>query len=201
MGKTNEKRVVASDARKVLVNDEQKVVVNEQKAELEASSKEINEQFTAFRLTYLIVHLAIMLADGLQGTHLYVLYEGYGYSVATLYSLGFLTGAFTSPFIGPLVDKMGRKKAAMLYCFLEMVINQIEQYPLFIGLIFSRVVGGITTNLLFSVFESWLLTEHRKRKFPEEKLEIILLNETVNLFAALQLVRIRQLLVTQKFHV
>merc|ERR1712238_625345 len=50
--KTNEKRVVASDARKVLV---------------------INEQFTAFRLTYLIVHLAIMLADGLQGTHLYVL--------------------------------------------------------------------------------------------------------------------------------
>ena len=65
--KTNEKRVVASDTRKVLVNDEQKVVVNEQKTELEASSKEINEQFTAFRLTYLIVHLAIMLADGLQG--------------------------------------------------------------------------------------------------------------------------------------
>jgi len=138
-----------------------------------------DEKFTAFRLNYLIVHLAIMLADGLQGTHLYVLYEGYGYSVATLYSLGFLTGAFTSPFIGPIVDKIGRKKAAMLYCFLEMVINQIEQYPLFIGLIFSRVVGGITTNLLFSVFESWLVTEHRKRKFPEEKLEIILRDSVI----------------------
>merc|ERR1711957_215894 len=73
----------------------------------------------------------------------------------------------------------GRKKAAMLYCFLEMVINQIEQYPLFIGLIFSRVVGGITTNLLFSVFESWLVTEHRKRKFPEEKLEIILRDSVI----------------------
>jgi len=120
-----------------------------------------------------------MLADGLQGTHLYVLYEGYGYSVATLYSLGFLTGAFTSPFIGPLVDKMGRKKAAMLYCFLEMVINQIEQYPLFIGLIFSRVVGGITTNLLFSVFESWLLTEHRRRNFAEEKLETIMRDSVI----------------------
>jgi len=171
--KTNEKRVVAGDTRKVLVNDELKV-----ESEV-ASSKEINEQFTAFRLTYLIVHLAIMLADGLQGTHLYVLYEGYGYSVATLYSLGFLTGAFTSPFIGPLVDKMGRKKAAMLYCFLEMIINQIEQYPLFIGLIFSRVVGGITTNLLFSVFESWLLTEHRRRNFAEEKLETIMRDSVI----------------------
>ena len=71
--KTNKKRVVASDARKILVNDERKIVVNEHKTELEASSKEINEQFTAFRLTDLIVHLAIMLVDGLQGTHLYVL--------------------------------------------------------------------------------------------------------------------------------
>ena len=60
--------------------------------------------FSAFRINYLIVHIAIMLADGLQGTHLYVLYEGYGYSVASLYCLGFLTGAVTSPFIGPFVD-------------------------------------------------------------------------------------------------
>ena len=74
---------------------------------------------------------------------------------------------------------MGRKKAAMLYCFLEMVINQIEQYPLFIGLIFSRVVGGITTNLLFSVFESWLLTEHRRRNFAEEKLETIMRDSVI----------------------
>ena len=55
------------------MNDERKIVVNEHKTELEASSKEINEQFTAFRLTDLIVHLAIMLVDGLQGTYLYVL--------------------------------------------------------------------------------------------------------------------------------
>lgn len=135
--------------------------------------------FASFRMQYLIVHTAIMLADGLQGTHLYVLYEGYGYSVASLYSLGFVAGAITSPFIGPVVDKIGRKKAAMVYCILEMLINYMELFPVFLGLIVSRMIGGITTNLLFSVFESWLVSEHRSRGFSEDKLEIILRDSTI----------------------
>lgn len=143
------------------------------------SADKSDNSFAAFRMNYLIVHIAIMLADGLQGTHLYVLYEGYGYSVATLYALGFISGAITSPFIGPLVDRIGRKKAAIIYCLLEIAINLMEQYPLFIGLILSRVIGGMTTNLLFSVFESWLVTEHRKLGFPEEKLEVILRDSTI----------------------
>ena len=132
-------------------------------------------------------HVAIMLADGLQGkhiyiyffhskiyisnlcflsckiigTHLYVLYESYGYTVASLYCLGFVSGAITSPFIGPLVDKVGRRNSAIAYCVLEIGINMLEQYDILTGLIISRVVGGITTNLLFTVFESWLVTEHR----------------------------------------
>ena len=99
--------------------------------------------------------------------------------MASLYSLGFVSGAITSPFIGPLVDRIGRKRAAIAYCILEIIINILEQYPLFIGLILSRVVGGITTNLLFSVFESWLVTEHRLRGFKEDKLEIILRDSTI----------------------
>jgi MFS family permease len=110
---------------------------------------------------------------------LYVLYEGYGYSVSSLYSLGFVAGAITSPFIGPIVDKIGRKKSAMLYCFLEMIINYLELFPIFTGLIVSRMIGGITTNLLFSVFESWLVSEHRSRGFEEEKLEVILRDSTI----------------------
>ena len=149
------------------------------KKKCKETEKEHVMSFSAFRVNYLIVHIAIMLADGLQGTHLYVLYEGYGYSVASLYCLGFLTGAITSPFIGPFVDKIGRKKAAMLYCSLEMFINWLEQFPYFYGLIVSRMIGGITTNLLFSVFESWLVTEHRRRGYAEEKLETILRDSVI----------------------
>mmetsp|Transcript_7636 Transcript_7636/g.18714 ORF Transcript_7636/g.18714 Transcript_7636/m.18714 type:complete len:646 (+) Transcript_7636:192-2129(+) len=116
------------------------------------------------RLKYLSVNLVVMLADGLQGTHLYVLYEGYGFNVASLYALGFITGAITTPITGPLIDRFGRKRSAMLYCALEMWINLLEQYPFLSGLLISRMVGGITTNLLSSVFETWLDTEFRNRR-------------------------------------
>jgi MFS transporter, MFS domain-containing protein family, molybdate-anion transporter len=110
----------------------------------------------------------------LTGTHLYVLYESYGYSVASLYCLGFFTGGILSPVTGPMVDKMGRKKAAMLYCALEVFINMLEQYPHLAGLVVSRMIGGFTTNLLHSVFETWLDTEYRKRGFCKEKYEILM---------------------------
>lgn len=119
--------------------------------------------FVSLRITYLIVTLVVMLADGLQGTHLYVLYEGYGFTVANLYCLGFLAGGLASPITGPLVDKLGRKKSAILYCILEIMINRLEQYPALAGLIISRMVGGITTNLLSTVFDTWLDTEYRRR--------------------------------------
>ena len=95
------------------------------------------------------------------GTHLYVLYDGYGFNVASLYALGFITGAITTPITGPLIDRFGRKRSVMLYCALEMWINLLEQYPFLSGLLVSRMVGGITTNLLSSVFETWLDTEFR----------------------------------------
>ena len=88
--------------------------------------------------------------------------------MASLYSLGFIAGAITTPITGPLIDKFGRKRSAMLYCVLEMGINLLEQYPFISGLLVSRMVGGITTNLLSSVFETWLDTEFRNcRRAPK----------------------------------
>lgn len=135
--------------------------------------------FLTFRLSYLFVTLVVMLADGLQGTHLYVLYEGYGFSVASLYCLGFITGAVTAPITGPLIDRFGRKKSALLYCALEVGINMLEQFPFLSGLIVSRVVGGVTTNLLSTVFETWLDTEYRNRGFAEEEYETLMRDSVV----------------------
>lgn len=143
----------------------------------EASENEFS--FLTFRLSYLLVTLVVMLADGLQGTHLYVLYEGYGFSVASLYCLGFITGALTAPITGPLIDRFGRKKSALLYCALEVGINMLEQFPFLSGLIVSRVVGGITTNLLSTVFETWLDTEYRNRGFAKEDYETLMRDSVV----------------------
>jgi MFS family permease len=135
--------------------------------------------FLKFRLSYLFVTLVVMLADGLQGTHLYVLYEGYGFSVASLYCLGFITGAITAPITGPLIDRFGRKKSALLYCALEVGINMLEQFPFLSGLVVSRVVGGVTTNLLSTVFETWLDTEYRNRGFAKEEYETLMRDSVV----------------------
>lgn len=59
---------------------------------------------------------------------------------------------------------MGRKRAAVLYCSLEIFINAIEQFPYLGFLVASRVIGGLTTNLLHCVFETWLDSEFRKQK-------------------------------------
>ena len=99
--------------------------------------------------------------------------------MAYLYCLGFATGGFLSPITGPMVDKIGRKKSAILYCCLEMLINYLEQYPNLYGLILCRMVGGFTTNLLSSVFETWLDTEYRRRGFAKEKYEIIMRDSVI----------------------
>jgi len=99
--------------------------------------------------------------------------------VSSLYCLGFATGGLFSPITGPVVDKLGRKKAALLYCFLEIIINRLEQYPIFTCLIFSRMIGGVTTNLLSTVFEAWLDTEYRRRGFDENEYEIIMRDSSI----------------------
>lgn len=126
-----------------------------------------------------IVCLHCLIIGCTTGTHLYVLYEGYGFSVASLYCLGFLTGAITAPITGPLIDRIGRKKSALLYCALEVGINMLEQFPFLSGLIVSRVVGGVTTNLLSTVFETWLDTEYRNRGFAKEEYETLMRDSVV----------------------
>ena len=96
-----------------------------------------------------------------------------------MYCLGFITGAVTAPITGPMIDKFGRKKSALLYCFLEIGINMLEQFPFLTGLIISRMVGGVTTNLLSTVFEAWVDTEYRRRGFNEENYEKLMRDSVV----------------------
>ena len=46
----------------------------------------------------------------------------------------------------------------------------MEHVPNMTVLFIGRIMGGISTNLLFSAFESWMVSEHRKLKFNEKLL-------------------------------
>jgi MFS transporter, MFS domain-containing protein family, molybdate-anion transporter len=125
-------------------------------------------KYHAFRYTYMSVYSVIMLADWMQGTHMYTLYMSYGVNVSALFLTGFLSGGIFAPFLGSFVDKFGRKRSCIVYCLLEISINIMEGYDNFTILLIGRVMGGVSTNLLFSAFESWMTTEHRRHGFPDE---------------------------------
>mmetsp|Transcript_2281 Transcript_2281/g.2735 ORF Transcript_2281/g.2735 Transcript_2281/m.2735 type:complete len:479 (+) Transcript_2281:297-1733(+) len=132
---------------------------------------QLRSEFDVFRNKYIIVYLVIMLADWMQGTHMYTLYLSYNVNISALFLTGFLSGAIFAPFLGSAVDKFGRKRSCIVYCVLEIIINCLEHFHNFQLLLLGRVLGGISTNLLFSAFESWMTTQHRQNGFPEEWLE------------------------------
>lgn len=133
--------------------------------------EKIHKEFDTFRRKYIIVYLIIMLADWMQGTHMYTLYLSYNVNISALFLTGFLSGAIFAPFLGSAVDKFGRKRSCIVYCLLEIIINVLEHYDDFATLMIGRVLGGISTNLLFSAFESWMTTQHRHLGFPEAWLQ------------------------------
>ncbi|CAD7934861.1 unnamed protein product [Amoebophrya sp. A25] len=135
------------------------------------SKESIPAGFRWFQLQYLSVYLTIMLADWLQGTNMYTLYDGYGVDIGSLFLTGFLSSAVFGTFLGIYVDKLGRRNGCIIFCVLEVIINVLEHVNNFPLLLFGRVLGGMTTSILFSAFESWMVTEHRKRKFPDSLLQ------------------------------
>lgn len=134
------------------------------------NKKKVSTQFRNFQFQYLLVYILIMLADWLQGTNMYTLYSSYGVDVGALFLTGFLSSAVFGTFLGIYVDKWGRRLGCVIFCVLEIIINGLEHINSMPLLMFGRVLGGLSTSLLFSAFESWMVTEHRKRNFDEDLL-------------------------------
>eukprot|EP01035_Chromulina_nebulosa_P054611 gene54611-74825_t len=135
------------------------------------SSKNINSlQFDDFQANYLLVYLLAMFSDWLQGPYIYELYVSYGFKkqeIAELFVCGFGSSMIFGTFIGGLADSMGRKRACILYsvCYILACITKL--IPIYSYLMLGRFLSGVSTSLLFSVFESWMVCEHNKRGYDD----------------------------------
>lgn len=103
---------------------------------------------------------------------MYSLYrEEHGVSsgmVSTLFTTGFLSGAVSAYATGTLADRHGRRLACLVFCAayaLSCALTMIPSLPLLFA---GRVLGGVGTSLLFSVFESWMVTDFHARKLGEK---------------------------------
>ena len=138
------------------------------------SRDEPNEQQKYFQNCYLIVYVCAFFSDWLKGPYVYALYESYGYSanqIAILFLVGFGVSGISGPFVGAAADMFGRKRLCLAYFatyILSALCKPINSYLL---LMIGRLLGGLGTSLLYTVFESWMVAEHNRRGYPQALLD------------------------------
>ncbi|KAI5118539.1 hypothetical protein M0805_008480 [Coniferiporia weirii] len=157
-------------------------------AEYGSASGRVSPASTLVR-QYLTVYGLVMCADWLQGPYVYSLYkEQYKFPeriVATLFVTGFLSAGLAAPLVGAWADQHGRKRVCQAFCVcyaLACVCTLFNSLPvLFAG----RVLGGISTSILFSAFESWLISSATSQGIDQAELSTIFGRATlVNGFVA-----------------
>ncbi|XP_069165214.1 molybdate-anion transporter isoform X2 [Procambarus clarkii] len=135
-----------------------------------------NPHFKRFQYSFFLVYFMALFSDWLQGPYVYKLYEHYGYAsnqIALLYVVGFASSVIFGTSTGPLADRFGRKKMALIFCIMYSFCCLTKLSSKFFWLFLGRVFGGISTSMLFSTFESWYVYEHTEtHDFPNEWLSV-----------------------------
>lgn len=134
---------------------------------------EFSSEFKTFQRSYLLVYFTVMLSDWLQGPYVYALYKEYGFGkaeIGQLFVAGFSSSMVMGTFIGSLADNWGRRKLAVAFCVIYGIGCVTKLFPSYAILMIGRLLSGIATSLLFSVFEAWMVSEHKARHFPDAAL-------------------------------
>lgn len=135
-----------------------------------------NPAFVDFQQKYFRVYFLALLAEWLQGPYLYKLYHDYGFVdpfIGIIYVCGFVASIFFGTYIGMLADRLGRKKVCVLFTVLYSICCFTKLSRNFFVLCIGRVLGGVSTSLLFSAFDGWYVFEHTQSyQFPTEWLDV-----------------------------
>jgi len=135
-------------------------------AKTTAGSSTKDAAFSAFQRNYLIVYILMVAGDWLQGPYVYALYKHYGFGIAdigTLFIAGFGASMFFGTIAGAGADKLGRRNGCLAYAVIYSMSCMTKHSPNYNVLMLGRLFGGIATSLLFSAFESWMVSEHNRQ--------------------------------------
>lgn len=126
---------------------------------------------SSFTRLFLVVYCLVMASDWLQGPYVYSLYKDqFGLKeevVAALFTTGFVSGGVSGYFVGQFADRYGRKTACLVFCITYSVACFSTLLPNLYALFFGRIFGGLSTSLMYSAFESWMVTEYHKRHIDQ----------------------------------
>ena len=68
---------------------------------------------------------------------------------------GYISSCLLGGFTGPLADKYGRRRLGQMSCVLCMLNCLTKISANFYVLLLGRLLSGVSTSCLYSVFESW----------------------------------------------
>ena len=81
-------------------------------------------------------------------------------------SIGMVFGSF----IGGMADWGGRRRFVILFSIIYAASCMTKHFKDFNILMLGRLLGGVATSLLFSVFEAWLIRSHADAKLGKQYL-------------------------------
>lgn len=118
----------------------------------------------AFRVRFLRVYLLAMAAEWLQGPYLYSLLRDSkrlaAPTVAWLYLASYVSAALCSVGAGFLADRFGRRAACLACLAAHAAASGLTAASDCVAwLAAGRVLAGVAMALLWTVFESWMVTE------------------------------------------
>ncbi|KAI2629423.1 MFS general substrate transporter [Xylaria nigripes] len=136
----------------------------------------LDDEAKRFQLTFLRVYLLVVGSEWLQNPFMYSLYRnektlGEG-TVATLYISTYVAAAISALFTGYLTDRFGRRKACLVFCGIHSLAAVSVCFDKLWILILGRILGGLALTLLWTAFESWMITEYNDRGFAQSSLSL-----------------------------
>ncbi|KAL1870194.1 hypothetical protein Daus18300_005258 [Diaporthe australafricana] len=143
----------------------------------EAGPASGNDDLRRFRRSFLSIYLLVMSSEWLSGPYLYALLRDDRKLpesvVVGLYATAYTSAAISALGVGFLADRYGRRKACLAQCVihacacLTIVLGNDCLPVLFLG----RVLAGTALTLLWTVFESWMVTEWNARGLDQTGVE------------------------------
>lgn len=88
-------------------------------------------------------------------------------TVAALYVTTYISAAVSAFLTGYMADRFGRRAACLVYCGIHSLASVSVKFDAVGILIAGRALGGVGLNLLWTVFESWMVTEYNARALDQ----------------------------------
>ena len=125
--------------------------------------------YRRLRNLYLSVYALATFGDWIQGGFLYALYAEYGYSmrsVSLIFVVGYASAATIGTYVAALGDLGGHRRNCVAYGILYALSCVLCNFSSLWALLAGRVFGGIAYSILYTSFESWLISEAEARRLP-----------------------------------